>query len=153
MPLEFVQGLWPALMKDLWKRSAERREAGAFLVASRQSPDVVSRWIAYDELDADSLRHTYVQLEPRAFSRLWELCNTFDLRVIADIHTHPHAPAQSESDREHPMIAIPGHVALIAPRFARGVITPAHVSFNVYRGAGQWLSFLGRHAAALIIAP
>jgi len=51
------------------------------------------------------------------------------------------------------MIAIRGHIALIAPRFARGMITSADVSFNVYCGAGVWLSFHGDDAAALIVAP
>ena len=152
-PLEFAPGLWRALLNDLWTRGAEQREAGAFLVASRPEPQIVRRWIPYDELDANSLRHAYVKLEPSAFSRLSELCSTFELRVIGDIHTHPHAPVQSESDREHPMLSIPGHIALIAPRFARGTITPADVSFNVYRGGGPWSSFLGRQAAELIIAP
>jgi len=152
-PLEFAPILWRALMHDLWRCGAELRETGAFLVVPRQGPDVVQRWIPYDELDGSSLRRAYVRLEPCAFSRLWEVCSTSNLRIVGDIHTHPHAPVQSESDREHPMISIPGHVALIAPRFACGVITPADVSFNVYRGAGRWLSFLGHHAAALIVAP
>jgi proteasome lid subunit RPN8/RPN11 len=152
-PLEFAPGLWRALMRDLWTRGGEQREAGAFLVASRRQPQIVRRWISYADLDANSLQYAYVKLEPSAFSRLSELCTALDLRVTGDIHTHPHAPVQSESDREHPMISIPGHIALIAPRFASGTITPADVSFNVYRGAGRWSSFLGHDAAALIIAP
>jgi proteasome lid subunit RPN8/RPN11 len=140
-------------MDDLWRRGGERREAGAFLLAPQRQRVIVARWISYDELDADSLQHEYVQLEPRASARLWEFCNTANLRVIADIHTHPHAPRQSDSDRAYPMIAIRGHVALIAPRFARGMITPADVSFNVYCGAGAWVSFHGDDAAALIVAP
>ena len=140
-------------MDDLWRRGGERREAGAFLLAPRRQRPIVARWLSYDELDADSLQHEYVQLEPRAFARLWEFCNRTDLRVVADIHTHPHAPRQSDSDRAFPMIVIRGHVALIAPRFARGVVTPADVSFNVYCSAGAWLSYLGADAAALIVAP
>lgn len=152
-PLEFAPGLWRVLMHDLWKRGAEKREAGAFLVAPRRQPDVVRHWIPYDELEPDALRRQYVKLEPAAFSRLSTLCSRFDVWVVADIHTHPLAPVQSESDREHPMLSLPGHIALIAPYFARGQVAPFDVSFNVYRGAGQWFSCFGPDAAALIIAP
>lgn len=151
-PLKFVPGLWRALMQDLWTRGAGQRETGAFLAASKQQPDVVQRWIPYEELDSGALRQLYVKLESTAFSRLSEICSSWDLQVLADIHTHPHGPAQSESDRDYPMLTIPGHIALIAPRFARGEIATSDVSFNVYRGAGQWFSCLGGHAAALIVA-
>lgn len=140
-------------MHDLWIRGAEQREAGAFLLASRHGAQFVRHWIAYDDLDANSLRYAYVKLAPSAFGRLSEFCSRLDMHAIADIHTHPQEPAQSQSDREHPMLAIPGHIALIAPHFAGGVVTPNDVSFNVYRGGGQWLSFFGHDAAALLIAP
>jgi len=141
-------------MQDLWRRGSGCREAGAFLVAARQDlRAVVSRWIPYDELDPNALRQLYVKLEPSAFSRLSEFCSALNLQVVADIHTHPYEPVQSESDREHPMLSIPGHIALVAPRFAHGVIAPADVSFNVYLGAGEWFSCFGSKAAALVVAP
>jgi hypothetical protein len=152
-PLNLAPGLWRRLMYDLWKRGDGRREAGAFLAARRRRPGVVQHWIAYDDLDPGALRQFYVKLEPAAFGRLSELCSTRDLQVVADIHTHPDEPLQSESDRGFPMLSVPGHIALIAPRFARGEISPADVSFNVYQGGGQWASFFGGDAAALIVAP
>lgn len=152
-PLEFASGRWLALMQELWTRGGARRESGAFLLASRHQPQLVQHWVAYDDLDTDSLRYAYVRLEPTSFTCLYELCSRYELQVLADIHTHPFEPIQSPSDREHPMLAIPGHTALIAPYFARAPVTPADVSVNVYRGAGQWSNFLGRDAAALIIAP
>jgi proteasome lid subunit RPN8/RPN11 len=150
--LEFAPGLWGALMMDLKERGGGHRESGAFLVSARNEIDLVSRWIPYDELDSGSLNYDYVRLEPRAFTRLWKICSENELRVIADIHTHPFAPVQSQSDREHPMVSFPGHIALIVPRFALGKVTPFDVSFNVYLGDGIWESCFGIEAAARIVA-
>jgi proteasome lid subunit RPN8/RPN11 len=139
-------------MLELWRRGGERRESGAFLLASPHQPRRVQRWITYDELDPNSLQYAYVRLEPAAFTRLYELCGRFQLEIVADIHTHPFDPQQSPSDRDNPMVAIPGHIALIAPRFARAPVALADVSVNIYGGDGRWSSFFGRDAAALIVA-
>ena len=42
--------------------------------------------------------------------------------MLADLHTHggPGPARQSSLDRDNPMIAQPGHVALIVPNFAIG---------------------------------
>lgn len=51
------------------------------------------------------------------------------------------------------MISIAGHVALIVPHFAMRQPRPFDVSFNVYRGDGEWSSFFKDDAHALIKAP
>jgi proteasome lid subunit RPN8/RPN11 len=151
-PLKFVPGLWGGMMEDLQKRSGGEREAGAFLCSSLHSHRVC-RWISYDELDPASLHFEYVRLEPAAFGCLAEVCNAGSLLVVGDIHCHPEGAVQSESDRRYPMICIAGHVALIVPRFARGVVTPSDVSFNLYCGNQRWRSYFGQDASALIVAP
>lgn len=152
-PLEFAPGHWQTLMQELWRRGDERRESGAFLLASRHSPRRVQQWVMYDELDPSSRRYAYVRLEPIAFTRVFEICGRLQLEILADIHTHPFEPHQSASDCDNPMVAIPGHIALIAPYFARAPVSPADVSVNIYGGDGRWSSFLGREAATLIVAP
>lgn len=151
-PLEFAPGVWRALMEDLGRRSAGEREAGAFLCRTHRSSQVC-RWICYEELDPRALHYDYIRLETGAFARLADVCSLEGLIVIADIHSHPGGPVQSESDRRHPMIGIAGHVALIAPRFASGIIRPRDVSFNWYRGNHVWKSYVGLDAATLITAP
>jgi proteasome lid subunit RPN8/RPN11 len=152
-PLEFAPGVWRAVLRDLSIRGAGCREAGAFLMCRRTVDNVVSTWIPYAELDPSSQHYDYVRLEPSAFTRLWDICDKNRLQILADIHTHPFEPVQSQSDREHPMLSLPGHVALIAPRFARGAVMPKDISFNTYLGNGAWRSYFGEQAAALIVAP
>ena len=150
-PLEFGQGLWSALMGDLHRRGGSHRESGAFLLGHvTDSAKVVHEWLAYDEADPSSREHAIVRLDSSAFTRLWDTCEVRQMEVVADIHTHPRGPAQSRSDRAHPMISLAGHIALIAPNFARGPVMPKDVSFNIYQGAGCWQSYHRSKAAALI---
>lgn len=140
-------------MADLRVRGGGRRESGAFLLAQRADRErTIQEWLPYDVLDPQSLRYAYVKLDTEAFPRLWDVCAAREVQVVADIHTHPLGPGQSSSDRSHPMVSIAGHVALIAPRFALGPVSPKDVSFNIYLGSGQWSSFYREQAAALIIA-
>lgn len=150
-PLEFRTGVWQALMADLCRRGRAFRESGAFLLGkTNETGKVVHEWLPYDELDPSSLNFEYVRLGTNAFSNLWAECNVRGLQVVADVHTHPRGPRQSRSDRANPMISLAGHVALIVPNFAQGVVQPSDVSVNVYLGDGAWQSYFQRDAAALI---
>lgn len=149
--LEFGSDLWPALMEDLHRRGQGHRESGAFLLGRvTDTAKVVYDWLTYDELDPESLRYSIVRLNSSTFAHLWEGCAARQMEVVADIHTHPRGPAQSRSDRAYPMIALTGHIALIAPNFARAPVFPKDVSFNVYQGGGRWHSYYRSDAAALI---
>jgi proteasome lid subunit RPN8/RPN11 len=150
-PLEFARGLWPALMDDLRRRGRGIRESGAFLLGRRtERVRRVDQWIAYEELDPESLHFKYVRLETSAFSRLWRHCEEVGLEVVADVHTHPLGSMQSPSDRSNPMIATAGHVALIVPTFAQGEVRPKDLSFNVYLGAKLWKNLYREQAAEFI---
>jgi proteasome lid subunit RPN8/RPN11 len=141
-------------MRDLRERGRGYRESGAFLLASRKADDnEVCTWLPYDELAPESLAYDYIRLETEAFGRLWDWCTERNLKVVADVHTHPTGPRQSESDRAHPMLALAGHVALIVPWFAQRRPRPCDVSFNLYKGGGKWSSYFKRNAAKRIIAP
>jgi len=149
--LEFAPGVWAALIEDLRRRGRGVRESGAFLLGrQRAGVRLVTQWLPYEELDPGALNFDYVRLESAAFSRLWDACAARGLEPVADVHTHPFGPRQSISDREHPMISLPGHVALIVPRFAEGGILPIDVSVNVYLGGGRWESHFEREAQARI---
>jgi proteasome lid subunit RPN8/RPN11 len=58
--------------------------------------------------------------------------------LLADVHTHPGGAAQSRSDRENPMSALPGHVAIIVPRFARSMFDLVSIGQYRYLGCGRW---------------
>jgi hypothetical protein len=68
--------------------------------------------------------------------------------VVADVHTHGACRArQSPLDRDNPMVAQPGHIALIVPDFARRTVAPAEVAIYEYLGAHRWRDHSGRGAA------
>ena len=146
--LEMSTALWAAVLADLRRQSRGVRESGCFLLGNLGETRTALEFVAYDELDPDSLNYRYVRLETETFAKLWTRCEERGLTVVADVHTHPFGPAQSRSDRANPMIALPGHLALIVPSFAKGEVLPQDLSVNVHLGASQWSSHFGADAAA-----
>lgn len=138
---------WRSLIRELGRRGQGTREAGAFLLAPLSDSRRVAHVEYFDDLDPNCLRGN-IEIEGHAFSKLWDVCETNKLTVIADVHTHPGATVQQSSiDKDSPMIAQVGHVALIVPHFATRRVRPRHVSVNRYRGGGEWDSWFGRDAA------
>lgn len=149
--LEIKRSLWANLVTDLRMRGGGKRESGAFMLgriegAVRQ----VDSWVPYDLLDSAALSNGYVRLGTQAFTALWARCAELGKVVVADVHTHPLGPRQSQSDRANPMIAQAGHVALIIPNFAQGAVLPNSISVNIYHGAKRWSSYIGRDAELLV---
>jgi hypothetical protein len=60
------------------------------------------------------------------------------MTVVADAHVHPFGAGQSRSDRENPMIARAGHIAIILPRMARSPIRRWAVGVYEYLGDHHW---------------
>jgi hypothetical protein len=134
---------WRRLCRELCRRGEGRRESGAFLLGSVEAvgdgSDRVVREVAYyDDLDARCLTGG-ITLAGSAFDALWRLCEREQLRVLADIHTHPGSWInQSQIDATNPMMAMPGHVALILGNFAAGRTDPAAIGIHIYQGAHTW---------------
>lgn len=137
---------WRRLIEELGRRGEGRREAGAFLLASRQRARRVSHIVYFDDLDPACLQGN-IQFDGRAFSKLWDLCEANNLTVVADVHTHPAASVrQSSIDRENPMVARAGHIAMIVPHFATRPVRPRQVGLHEYAGDDGWRSWFGRDA-------
>ena len=138
---------WHELLGELQKRGDGRRESGGFLLATASPRStVVSDIVYFDDIDPDCLVGA-IHIHQRAFSNLWQMCAERKLRVVGDIHTHPGSGVgQSSVDRDHPMIAARGHVGVIAPNFAQGVITPKDVGVHLYLGSDGWHSYFGADA-------
>ena len=137
--LSFSPLLWRRLLKTLRVRSAGVRESGAFLLGVRYGKKRrVLHFVPYDDLDPDCLNRGYIKFNGRKLAGLWTICNERDVEVLADIHVHPGAGVQSDVDRVNPMISIPGHVALILPRYANGRIQRRDVGIYVYLGKNTW---------------
>lgn len=140
---------WRDLIEELHRRSEGRRECGAFLLAHRGRPRQVSRIVYYDDLDPQCLlAATHIHINGHSYSRLWDICEAEDLIVAADVHTHPGTSVhQSTTDRESPMVARNGHIALILPNFAAPPITARGVGVHRYAGDDGWQSWFGHRAA------
>jgi len=131
--LEIKKCLWADLVTDLRRRGDGKRESGAFLLGRIEgTARQVDSWVPYDILD------------------LWARCAELGKVVVADVHTHPLGPRQSQSDRANPMISQAGHVAMIIPNFAQGAVLPNSISVNIYHGAKRWSSYFGRDAELLV---
>lgn len=140
--LIFTLPLWWKLITELRRRGAGRSESGAFILGSRLGHKVRARqFVFYDDIDPDALKTGIVRLSGRSINTVWEICGRENMEVVADVHTHPGSSNQSNSDRQYPMVATRGHVALIIPRFARSVFDLAGVGHYRYRGAKAWDAF------------
>lgn len=132
--------LWLRLCRRLRERGKNRtRESGAFLLGRREGERArISDFALYDDLDPRSLDTGIVRFDGRHFGELWALCRLKGLTVIADVHVHPGGAGQSVSDREHPMIAAVGHVALILPNYAMRPLRRRDIGMYRYLGRKQW---------------
>jgi proteasome lid subunit RPN8/RPN11 len=131
--------LWRTLTAELDRRGGRRHEAGAFLLGtvagdSRRATEVVY----YDELDPHAYDSGVCMLAGDAFVRLWDICRKRGLTVVADVHTHPGQAFQSRSDRTNPMVAQPGHVAIILPDYAKVPVDTTRIGVFEYCGDHKW---------------
>lgn len=131
-------------MAELRRRGDGKTESGAFLLGKRQGDlRVFERSVFYDDLDEDAYSTGVCVLYSEAFERLWGICRSSGLQVLADVHTHYGAATQSEADRRNPMIARPGHIALIVERFASSPVWRHRMGVYRYEGSHNWTDFSG----------
>lgn len=131
--------LWWRLIRELRRRGGGVSESGAFVLGHRQGETAQARQLVfYDDIDRGALRTGIVRLSGQAMNAVWETCAREGLEVLADVHTHPGGAGQSRSDKEHPMVATRGHIALIIPNLARSVFDLAGVGHYRYLGAKRW---------------
>jgi len=154
--LTIEKSLFTRLAGELARRGRGERETGAFLLARAGHPQGESRRpqvvavAYYDDLDPGCLTGG-ITFTADGYTALAALCRRDGLQVVADIHTHPRRNVrQSPTDADHPMRAMPGHIALIAPRYASGVTSPADLGVHVLQAGGQWESAYGPDAARIV---
>src|SRR5258708_5759082 len=97
--------LWNDLVAELGRRGGGFREAGAFLLARANGhrPTTVKRAVYFDDVDPNCLTGG-ISMRSAGFDALWRICIAEDLRVIADVHTHPGGLVQqSVLDMANPM--------------------------------------------------
>jgi proteasome lid subunit RPN8/RPN11 len=132
--------LWYRLLTELRQRGRYgKNESGAFLLGKlRAGRARIVQFVLYDDLDPNSLKTGIVRFDGRYFGELWDICRRRGVSVVADVHTHPEGPEQSDSDRANPMISIPGHIAIIVPRFATPPVRRERLGIYQYQGSKRW---------------
>jgi proteasome lid subunit RPN8/RPN11 len=141
------RSLWQHLLDGLRARGEGVHEAGAFLLGTESNGKRRVRSVVfYDELDPRAYDSGVCVLHGDAFAKLWGLCREKGLSVVGDIHTHPGSAHQSGADRTNPMIARPGHIALIVARFAKAPVHMAALGLYQYLGGHRWNDFSGAKA-------
>lgn len=144
--LTISAALWETFLAELHRRTNGRHESGAFLLGRiGDGHRLIERIVYYDDLDPGAYRTGIVILQGTSFGPLWELCRSTGLTVVADIHVHAKRALQSKADRDNPMIARAGHLALIVPWFARPPVLPEMLGLYEYLGSHRWRDFSGRH--------
>ena len=133
-------GLWRAGTAELNRRTLNgRRESGAFLIGRRRGETChIEEFVFYDDLDPNALATGIVHFDGNKFTRLWDICRSRGLSVVADIHVHPGRYEQSDSDRAEPAIPCAGHIAIILPHFSRRSVEPGGIGLYQYLGNKRW---------------
>jgi hypothetical protein len=149
--LRLNRALWAELTAELHSRTEGRHESGAFLLGWKSGIErEATAVIYYDDLDPRAYHTGVCILHADAFGRLWDRCAVLGRWVVADAHVHGLGVGQSRADRENPMIARPGHLALIFPLMARPPIRRWSVGVYEYLGDHQWRAHGGRHVSRVL---
>jgi hypothetical protein len=159
--LEIGAALFAELMSELARRGGGTRESGAFLLTNSapQPADVggaAGGWQAvtavayYDDLDPGCLTEN-ITFTADGYTALAALCRRGGLQIAADIHAHPDRwVRQSQTDAAHPMVALPGHLALIVPHYARWPVQISDLGAHHYHGGGKWTFRYGSDVASVL---
>ena len=149
--LRLSHTLWAQLTGGLHRRTEGRHESGAFLLGRRRRTErEATAVVYYEELDPGAYNTGVCVLHAEAFGQLWDRCSALALSVVADAHVHSLRAVQSRFDKENPMIARPGHLALIFPLMARPPIQRRSVGVYEYLGDHRWCSHGGRHVSRVL---
>ena len=138
--LRIPRMLWDRLVVELHARTdGEAHESGAFLLGHlTEHGRRVTEVLYFDDLHPPVHARGVVDLPASAFRTLWAIVRERRVQVVADVHVHPHSAGQSYVDRQNPLIATRGHVAIILPNYARPHIRRWSVGIYVYEGDHRW---------------
>jgi proteasome lid subunit RPN8/RPN11 len=131
--------VWNRGVDELQRRTRNTHESGAFLLGSiNKRSRHIRQFFFYDDVDPTCFANGIVEFDGAKFGVVWMKCRESNKTVVADVHVHPGGYGQSRSDRQNPMIAEPGHLALILPHFANRARMPGGIGIYEYLGSRQW---------------
>jgi hypothetical protein len=131
--------VWNEGVNELKQRAGGKRESGAFLLGRTRGPvRVIEQFLFYEDVDPSCFAHGIVEFDGTRLGRVWEICRKSKMMVVADVHVHPGHFGQSPSDRNNPMIAQAGHLAVVVPDYATRCHLPGRIGVYEYLGARRW---------------
>jgi hypothetical protein len=149
--LRLSRSLWTDVTHELHRRTESSHESGVFLLGRRAGSErEATTAVYYEELDPHAYDSGVCVLEADAFGRLWDRCTASGLSVVADAHVHFLGAGQSRADRENPMIARPGHLALILPDLAEAPVRLSSVGLYEYLGDHRWRAHGGQQVSRVL---
>lgn len=152
--LAIPQKVWSQLVTGLAERGEGVRESGAFLLgkSAQDGRRTVTDFLLYDDLEPGCLDAGFVMMTSVGFRALGAEASKRGLEVLADIHTHPGAAFFSGTDRDHPMVPVRGHLAIVVPDYALGKTSPQDCAMFRFLGGRHWeeLSTKGRNSKVYV---
>ncbi len=137
--LACAKSLWDRGARELQRRTGNARESGAFLLGKKEAKTRrILRFVYYDDLDPHCFDRGIVEFDGGQYGSLWNICRDEGLEVVADVHVHALGFGQSPSDREHPMMPLAGHLAVILSHYALNNVLPGHIGLYEYQGNHHW---------------
>lgn len=131
--------LWNNGVDELRRRAGGRCESGAFLLGTISGKTrKIQRFLFYDDVDPTCFASGIVEFDGSKFGIVWQKCRDANMAVVADVHVHPGRYGQSGSDRQNPMIAESGHLAIILPDYAARARIPGKIGVYEYLGSRKW---------------
>ena len=111
-----------------------RRECQALWVGPWSDPARVAR-VVHPEHSASAVGFT---LEDRWLTAFWTSLAEAGEGVRVQVHTHPGAAYHSATDDAFPILAVPGFLSLVIPRFALGATGFANAFLAQLGDDGHW---------------
>ncbi len=82
--------------------------------------------------------HGSCEIDGRALNGLWRRLATEDLRIVAQVHTHPGAAFHSRTDDQFPVLPRVGLLSLVVPNFALTEFDPSECFLGRLEADGSW---------------
>lgn len=131
---------WSKILDQLHRRTELSHESGAFLLGSIVGQRRrITRAIYYDQVDPHAYDTGICIVKGPGFAKLWEICRSSKLEVVADVHVHPGEASQSWSDRTNPVLPHAGHISIIVPHFARKPMPVSSLGIYQYESKYEWI--------------
>lgn len=123
-----------------------RRECQALWVGPWSDPELVTR-IVHPRHSASAVGF---QLDDRWLTKFWSELGDAGEGVRVQVHTHPGAAYHSATDDTFPILAVPGFLSLVIPRFAQGPASFDAAFLARFDEDGRWREVPIKHHLEII---